>query len=302
MATARVDVEAIETTKSEKLLAVVLALFLLIGGVWTYVKVDDWVRGQASPQVTPSAAEQQALDRLANARAELRAAQAARNQALLDLELAREDYRTALDAGRPAPGLERRYRAARAEYPESGARVVRARAEVAAAEPAAQAAQQRLGHERAERHRRNELAAFGFRLAFVLALVGTGAWLLTALRRRGSRWYPFGFAGLGFASVLALVMAADYVTDYIDPVDLGPLVLSLFGIGVTLAAFAALQRYLARRLPLRRVRKRECPFCGYPVGAAEHCEGCGRQVVAECATCAGPRRVGTPHCGVCGAA
>ena len=65
-------------------------------------------------------------------------------------------------------------------------------------------------------------------------------------------------------------------------------------------AFVALQRYLAGRVPLRRVRKRECPFCGFPVGENEHCEGCGREVVAECATCSQPRRVGTLHCGACG--
>ena len=40
----RVDVEEIQTTKCEKLLAVVLALFLLIGGIWVYVKIDDAVR------------------------------------------------------------------------------------------------------------------------------------------------------------------------------------------------------------------------------------------------------------------
>ena len=72
---------------------------------------------------------------------------------------------------------------------------------------------------------------------------------------------------------------------------------------MTLAAFWWLQRYLARRLPYRRVRKRECPFCGYPAGAgSEHCEGCGRQVLASCDACDQPRRVGTLHCGACGAA
>ena len=42
---ARVDIEDVEATKSEKLLAVVLAVFLLIGGVWAYVKIDDYARG-----------------------------------------------------------------------------------------------------------------------------------------------------------------------------------------------------------------------------------------------------------------
>lgn len=40
----RVDVEEIQTTRSEKLLADILVVFLLIGGVWTYQKIDDYVR------------------------------------------------------------------------------------------------------------------------------------------------------------------------------------------------------------------------------------------------------------------
>ena len=62
----RVDVEEIQTTKSEKLLAVVLAGFLLIGGIWVYVKIDDAVRHVHARGLflrgTP--AQQAALDRL----------------------------------------------------------------------------------------------------------------------------------------------------------------------------------------------------------------------------------------------
>lgn len=94
----------------------------------------------------------------------------------------------------------------------------------------------------------------------------------------------------------------DYVTDYADPVDLGPLLLSLFGVATTLVAFAALQRYIARRVPYPRVRRRECPFCGLPVRGGAHCEGCGREVVAACAVCSADRRVGAPHYGACGVA
>ena len=101
--------------------------------------------------------------------------------------------------------------------------------------------------------------------------------------------------------MLSLVLAGDYVTDYIDVQQLGPLVLSAAGIALTLFAFWWLQRYLAQRLPLRRVRKGECPFCGYPLRGGDHCEGCGRNVVAECGSCRSPRRVGTLHCGACGA-
>ena len=109
-------------------------------------------------------------------------------------------------------------------------------------------------------------------------------------------------AFVGYAAVLAFVMAADYLTDYFDPLELGPLVLSLVGIVATLIAMVMLQRYLAKRLPSQRVRKSACPFCGYPVRGNRHCEGCGRDVIAPCAQCDEPRRVGATHCGACGAA
>lgn len=131
-------------------------------------------------------------------------------------------------------------------------------------------------------------------------LLAAAFWLLARLRRAGSRWFPLAVAFLGFAMLLGLVFAGDYLTDYVDPLELGPLVLSAAGVVLTLGGFAALQRYLGRRVPAWRVRKGECAFCGYPVGSGEHCEGCGRVAIAPCARCDRPRRVGTLHCRACG--
>jgi 4-amino-4-deoxy-L-arabinose transferase-like glycosyltransferase len=140
------------------------------------------------------------------------------------------------------------------------------------------------------------------RLLLLAAALGAAYLLLSRLRRRRSRWLPAALAAVAAVASLAAVMAIDYLTDYVNPTQLGVLVLSVVGALMTVAAFAVLQRYLARRLPERRVRRRECPFCGWPTGEHPHCEGCGRDVVAACATCSSPRRVGTRHCRVCGAA
>jgi hypothetical protein len=298
----RVEVEDIQTTKSEKLLAVILAVFLLIGGVWTYQRIDDEVReAVAVDRVAPSPQEQAALDRLRGAQERLQAARQEQAAARNNLELRREAYRTALDAGRSAPALEREYQAAQERFESAQGELAAARDEVTAAEPAAQRANERVTEEAERRGDRRALLTFVLRFAFVAASLGFGYWLLARLRWRGSRYFPVALAFVGYAAVLALVLAADYITDYVDPLDFGPLVLSLFGITLTLLAFVVLQRYLARRIPLRRVRKRECPFCGYPVRENQRCEGCGRQVVAGCAACGADRRVGTLHCGACGA-
>ena len=301
---ARVEVEDVQTTKGEKLLAVVLTIFLLIGGVWAYQKIDDAVRSTTPPDFSyrGTPAEQVAIARLEGADAGLRRAERAAARARENLEFRREAYRTALDEGRQAPEL-------RAAYQRSQRRLAQAERErraaaqaVAEAQPSALAAQRKIAEVQQGRSERRELLAFVFRLAFVLATVAFGYWLLARLRRRGSRYYAVGIAVVAFAAILAFAMAVDYMTDYFEPLDLGPLVISLFGIAVTLLAFVGLQRYLARRIPQWRVRKGECPFCGYPVRGNEHCESCGRDVIAPCAACDRPRRVGTMRCGACGAA
>ena len=135
----------------------------------------------------------------------------------------------------------------------------------------------------------------------LLTLMLAGAYrLLSRLRSRNSRYLPAALAWIGATAVLACVMAADYTDSYIEFDEVGPLAISIVGIVLTLVAFVALQRFLAKRVPVRRVRRGECPFCGFPVRGKPHCEGCGRAVIASCSSCQEDRRVGTPRCACCG--
>lgn len=299
--TGTIDVEQLQSTKSEKLLALVLAVFLLIGGIWAYQEVDDWVR-DAMPLRNPTASEQQARRTLERAQQRRFQTEERVRQARSELELRREAYRTALDAGDPAGTLRTRYLAANEAFEKARAsRQAAGRAE-AAARPAAFAAQERLNRDLDERRDRQELVIFLLRVAATLVFVLVGYVLLTQLRDRGSRWFPLSASVVLFATVFAFVVAVDYLTDYFDPFDAGILLLALIGAIATIIAFWLLQRYLARRLPTRRVRRRQCPYCGFPVADNERCEGCGREVKAACAHCAAPRRVGAPFCGACGRA
>jgi hypothetical protein len=298
----QVALDEIEITSTEKVLALVLVVFFLIGGVWAYSKLDDIGESPyRPPDVYFTASERAAVERADRAQLRLDRARTEVERARDELELAREEYRTALDADRRAPGLEAAYRSAQRELAAASGRQRSAEEAAGAARPEAAAAQRRAAAEADEATRQSELVTFVLRLAFVLATLALAYWLLIRLKRTGSRYLPVAFALVGSAAVLALVFAGDYVTDHIDVEQLGPLVLSAAGIGLTLFAFWWLQRYLARRLPLRRVRRGECPFCGYPLRGGDHCEGCGRNVVAECASCHSPRRVGALHCGACGA-
>src|SRR4051812_49542977 len=71
--TTRVDVEEIETTKGEKLLAAVLAGFLLVGVLWIYFHID--VERDHFARTPVPAADRAVLDRADRAAVRLRAAQ-----------------------------------------------------------------------------------------------------------------------------------------------------------------------------------------------------------------------------------
>jgi hypothetical protein len=297
-ATHAVDIEEIQTTRGEKALAIVLAIFLLIGLGWAYAKLDTRDRSYGAPAV--SAENQDAITRQNVALAQLSAAQSAERRALADLELARERYRTALDAGQPAHGLRREYRQAEEALAGARAGVAVARAAVRETAPAARAARERGAEQARERFLSEARLTFLLRLAFVLAALGAAYGLLIALR--GSRYFTLGLAAVGAVAVLALFFAGDYAEDYVEWRDTGPVALSVAGVALTLGAFWALQRYLQRRIPLRRVRKGECPFCGFPAAGNTTCEGCGRAVTGSCSHCGERRRVGVLFCGSCGKA
>ena len=296
-----VDVEQLQTTKGEKLLSVVLTVFLLIGGIWSYQEIDDKVRREM-PVRNPTAAERAVLQERNDASTRRWRAENRVRQARSNLELRREAYRTALDADEPAPVLRARYLRANAAFEQAVRERDTARRVLGRAQERARPIERRLAADQDERRRQQELVIFAIRLAAAIVFLLVAYWLLARLRERQSRYLPTAGAGVAFATIFAFIVAVDYLTDYFDPFDMGLFFLSLLGVLTTLAAFWVLQRYLRRRLPIRRVRKGECPYCGFPVRGNARCEGCGRDVVGECATCHEPRRVGTPFCGACGAA
>lgn len=308
----RADSEHVETTRSEKTLAVVLAVFILTGGLWAYFKLNEVHRPPTRVQIERTAID--AADRAAvaehqEARGDRRTAGRAVNRKRRELELRREAYRTALDAGEPADSLRAEYEAAQRDLADAEQRVRAAERQVAETADEAAGAQARIDAVRSQaaedlrnERRSHDRLVFALRLALVLAMLGGGYWLLGRMRSRRSRYLPLALAEIGAGAALALVMGADYMADRIDVEEFGPLALSVAGIAMTVVAFVALQRYVARRIPLRRVRRHECPFCGHPVRENSNCEGCGRKVIGECSVCHEPRRVATAHCGACGSA
>jgi hypothetical protein len=214
---------------------------------------------------------------------------------------------TALDAEQPAAELQGEYEAAQARLASASRDLAAAAATAARNGPAALEAKERLTELRQDAAQRedddrahHDRIVFLLRLTFLVLMLGGAYWLLSRLRSRNSRYLPAALAWIGATAVLAAVMAVDNTDSYIEFDEVGPLAISIAGIALTLVAFVALQRFLAKHVPARRVRRGECPFCGFPLHDKPHCEGCGRPVIAACSSCQKDRRVGTPRCGFCG--
>lgn len=307
----RVGDGEIETSGTEKVLAVVLAVFIAIGAVWGYVKLDQVAKANPAPfapaqkligpeEFSAIQTHRQAIHSVERARRE-------RGAATRRLEFRREAYRTALDADEPAAELKAEYESAEARLASASRKLGAAVAVERQASPDAAQAQQHLTElrqrvaEREDKDRvRHDRIVFLLRLTLLILMLAAAYRLLSRLRSRRSRYLPAALAWIGATAVLAVVMAADYTGNYIAFADVGPLAISIAGIALTLVAFVALQRFLAKRVPARRVRRGECPFCGFPLRGKPHCEGCGRAVIASCSSCHEDRRVGTPRCGYCG--
>jgi hypothetical protein len=306
----RVGDGEIETSTAEKVLALVLAVFIAIGAIWGYVKLDEVAKRDPVPYAPAQKligaeafstiqSHEQATRSVERARRERRAA-------TRRLELRREAYRTALDADEPSAELRVEYESAQARFASVSRELEGAVRIEAQTRPGAVKAQQRLSElrqraaEQEDQDRaHHDRVVFLLRLALLTLMLATAYWLLVRLRSRNSRYLPAALAWIGATAILAVVMAADYTDNYIEFAEVGPLAISIAGIAVTLGAFVALQRFLAKRVPARRVRRGECPFCGFPLHD-KHCEGCGRAVIASCSSCHEDRRVGTPRCGNCG--
>lgn len=307
-------------TASERVLAWILAGFVLIALSWMYVNIDDAVRDARGGR---SDASHQALRTLEisqekNERElglwdELSAtsvedARISARRAEDDSDEARDRYRTELEAGNGDQQLRRAYLAAERRAEMKAAELSRLESdrtealEKQSAYMKSTSAQRRSARQRvASRQDATDRWIFFFRALLVLGSLALSVFLLRLIAERSPRAQPLAQAMVMASALLALAMIVDYSEISFDFDSLGPLGLAALGSAITIGAFFGLQRYLARRRPLRRLRAGECRRCGYPTRDVAFCEGCGSRVYDTCRRCGQPRRTGTPHCRSCGA-
>src|SRR4051812_26244519 len=163
----------LNVTRGEKALAGVLVVFLLIGGLWMYFVT---LERDAQP-AAPTAAEQRAIDAHSAAVSDEDEAANRRDQRNDVYERAREEYRTDLDADRPATASRAAFVTARARIDAAERELREARAKARRLEPAAARAQDAVAarDERASETANRTTALL--RLGWVLGCLALAFWL-----------------------------------------------------------------------------------------------------------------------------
>lgn len=237
-------------------------------------------------------------------------ARVARDQARAEYEFRREEYRVALEKGLDDPALAASHESAKSAYEEAEARYQIAEAARANLETDLSARQKtyddvlaRVSKAFDRANGRYEVIAFILRFAYALPLFALSVWLWLALRRRRPRHLILATAFMAFAGLQALGLLGQYGWYLLR--DVGQIALSVAGSAVCVAGLIAIQRWAAnaRRLTLARLRRRQCPGCGFPLtpGAA-YCAGCGRKLTSTCPRCGQETLIEAPFCSNCGLA
>jgi hypothetical protein len=322
------EIDEVESSRVEKLLALGLVVFLLVGGFWIMDRLGslpprpDWT-GISAAQGLPEAERELRVvevDYQRGVEAVIQAQQTL-DRARAEYEFRREEYRVALERDLASPELAAAHQRAKEAFEK-------AQGEFEVAETVASTLQARLAGPRETFERlqravgeaakraedRYQLAIFALRFGYALPLFGLSVWLWLGLRRRRARHLILATSFMGFAGIQAVGLVGQYGWYVLR--DIGPIALSAAGSAVCIAGLVAVRRWAtsAKRLATSRLRRSQCPYCGFPLnpgllaagqvggagGPAWHCPGCGRGLASTCAHCGQAGLAETPYCRHCG--
>jgi hypothetical protein len=303
-------------TGIERTLVFALVVSIFLAGLWVVATIDDLIpaadRVWSTPQLESLSGRIVQTDAIIQKRREaVEARSSVARSVARAYETAREEYRTALDAGRADQRLRARYTQAKREASAAQAAVAAAAKPLSTAKAEAlrlrnerQIVNERLQAEWDNARRSRAARLFGLHFGFAGAFLGLSYLAWREATRRRWRYISLLSSALT-ASVLLLGFLAVRCAWEIYLERFAWLAVSLMGISVSSLAIVGVKRYLLSPERVRRTRlsHRQCPTCvaSFEPGQA-HCWSCGTKLYDECPACGGERLRGTPHCSSCGVA
>lgn len=307
--------ELVELTRFEKVLAFGLTIFLLVGGIWVLNRLD-WVVPRPSGEdlharlaaIARDAKLDEQQGQLLQLEQQLAGLEIQVSQRTIEHEFRREEYRTALDAGRDDPVRRAAYYQALADLEAVQEQAATVRTITLAQRAKTQALQARVAAEQAplwaefeRQQNRRDLVVFLLRLAYTGPVLALTVWGWHRLRLRRSQYLLIGTSLVGFSIAQAVFFVGGYAWTLFRHV--AQLAISIGGSVIAIAGLVVMKRYALNPARVRRARLRKgrCPRCAYPVQADQvFCADCGERVASLCPACGGLRPSALPVCPHCG--
>jgi hypothetical protein len=308
--------QQVETTRVEKVLAVVMVIFLLIGGGWVLDRLEElperpnWEQARQElgiPELQQEVDElQRAVGRAAKLEKETRQAY---EEAQTEYEFRREEYRTALDAGEQSPDKQRAYEEAREtleerkrEHEVTQTLLEEKLQTLKQPREGLNARKQQLSERMRRWEGRYDLWLFLLRFGYAVPIFGLTVYGWQKLRAANNRYLIVGTAFVAAAGLQLAYVAVAYAWDVFK--DFGPVFISIVGTAISIAGIVTVRRYLFsfERVSQVRLRSEECPYCGFPrQHDSLYCVNCGERQRSPCEECGEPAPLLLPYCPHCGA-
>ncbi|MDI6632391.1 MAG: hypothetical protein QME13_08145 [Thermoanaerobacteraceae bacterium] len=307
-----------EVSRVEKILALALCAFLLLGGLRLASNIDhsfpypDY--GQLEQKYAIGSIRQE-LDLLRAKERELAEAVAGLRESEVDArakyEFAREEYRTLLERGTDDPLKREKWERSREaleavqaqrEQAEGTLKVFTQRV-LAPKEKELNEAEQQRQEEWNRLSRIRDIKAGTACLGYTLGAFAAACFLFGFLQRnpRFNRFAIIGSSILGFAALQLLVVSLKIAYPFLRGVVPVEWVVSVGGSGICIIAIIYLRRRLfsVSLVKRRRLWKGECAVCGFSASGA-FCAWCGTALQTPCPQCGQETGVFYPFCRVCG--
>jgi hypothetical protein len=303
----------IEFSRAERILALGMVIFLLVGGAWVFNRIQ---RIPARPNY--HAIEQHYISsELQNeywqAQNTLNAARAATERlrqelavATTEYEFRREEFRVMNERGILDPAREKAYLDALAAFE-------RLRREIGLAMAVEESAHERLrpletqwktlhtqiGEEHARRLRAFELQLFGLRLLYAVPVFLLALLLFLRLRKQNSNYLVFATALIGAGTLQLVYLVALYSWHLLR--DIAQIAIAVIGTALCMFGIVLIRRYWLdpERVIRTRVRRGQCFSCGAAAEDNVYCPSCGEELQKRCLGCGANRPVKAafcPHC------
>ncbi len=307
-----------EVSRAEKILALALAVFLLVGGLRLAAGIEAaFPRPDLSGMYKALRLDEREREvslirekesELADA---LRQRQEAEARARLEYELAREEYRTFLDRGVDDPARRAQWEQKREAFErEKAAREKVERDlktfQVRILEPKKrelERLQAQFDEEVARLNRARDLKAGAASLGYALGAFALSFLVFNFFRRSSvlRRYAVIGTSFLGFGAVQAFLVSLWIAYPFLVGAVPVEAIVSVGGSAVCVASLVYLKNrfFSAQAVRNRRLWKGACPACGFPAPGA-FCPWCGAEQSVACPGCGTETGRFLPYCRACG--